>query len=612
MANNTPRRNNNDIEDLENAFKKLANKRQPHKYAKSRDDKVITVLIICISAFLILAIIGGILLFNLSSKGSIISGDVTVLSVNLNGMSTSDASAAIQNAFTQNYGDAAITVDIEDVSVELTASVLSAGLDTDTIIADILSGSFKEANLIDYLLVDSTAILNKVTATIPPIDTPLIPHSYTIEGKAPTAFDKIDEAASQQINITKGTPGKTLGEDSLMQAVKEALWAKKSRISHTCPLSNPEPLDFEAIIKESCTSPVDADYNTETYVISGGTFGYLFDIEEATEAMEAAAAGESFKLLFKWVEPEHTLEELNDSLFKDVLSTYTTKAGWNADRNVNLRLACEAIDGIIMNPGDSFSYNQTLGQRTPEKGYRPGASYVGGETVLDYGGGICQVSSTLYYCTVVADLEILERDCHGYASSYIPLSMDATVFWGGIDYRFRNNSIYPIRIDAHAEGGNVTVSIMGTDYKDYYVKFEYEHLDTYPYEVIYKEMPADNEKGYKDGDIITDEYTGYKSKGYRAKYDKETGELIERILESTDIYSNRDRVICKIVEDATEPTEPIPTDPSETTEPVTPPEPSETEGTTNPPEPTETEGTTNPPEPAETTPSEPPSSETVE
>ena len=98
------------------------------------------------------------------------------------------------------------------------------------------------------------------------------------------------------------------------------------------------------------------------------------------------------------------------------------------------------------------------------------------------------------------------------------------MFWGGIDYKFRNNTEYPIRIDAYSDNGTVTISLYGTDTKDYYVEFESVHLATYPYDVVYEEMPADNEKGYKDGHVLTSPYTGYKSEGWAIKYSKETGE----------------------------------------------------------------------------------------
>ena len=200
-----------------------------------------------------------------------------------------------------------------------------------------------------------------------------------------------------------------------------------------------------------------------------------------------------------------------------------------------------------MQPGDVFSYNDTLGQRTEEKGYRPGDAYVSGETVKTIGGGICQVSSTLYYCTMVADLEIVERDYHMFAPTYVPLGMDATINWGTIDFKFRNSTKYPLRIEASLEPDQVTVRLLGIDDKDYYVKLEYEILETIDFATVYKEMEFGNEGHYVDGDVIITPYTGYEVQTYRCKYDRDTDALISREEEAYSRYDPRDEVICKII-----------------------------------------------------------------
>ena len=218
-------------------------------------------------------------------------------------------------------------------------------------------------------------------------------------------------------------------------------------------------------------------------------------------------------------------------------------------------------------PGDIFSYNPALGERTPEAGWKQADGYVGSETRKEYGGGICQASSCLYLSAMKADLEIVERVNHGFISSYMPYGMDATVSWGGPEFRFKNNTEYPIRIEAWATGGAVTVKLVGTDTKDYYVKMTYEVLSTDPYETVYQEMEADNEKGYKDGDVITSGYTGYKIRTYRCKYSKATDELISSEVEATSKYDRRDKVVCKIKKDeeTTEPSTQSPTEvPTET------------------------------------------------
>ena len=243
-------------------------------------------------------------------------------------------------------------------------------------------------------------------------------------------------------------------------------------------------------------------------------------------------------------------------------------------------------------PGETFDYNQVLGKRTVEAGYKAAGAYANGETVSEIGGGICQVSSTLYYCTLVADLEIVTREAHSYVSNYMPYGMDATVSWNGPDFRFRNNTDYPIRIEAEVSDGYVKVRLVGTDTKDYYVEMEYELVGWDAYETVFEEYPPDNEKGYKDGDVITTPYTGCTVRTYRCRYDKETKELISRDLEARSQYKRRDEVIAKIVETPTEDDKPTEDNkPTEDTQPpqetTTPP----TEESTTPP----TEESTSPP-----------------
>ena len=135
-------------------------------------------------------------------------------------------------------------------------------------------------------------------------------------------------------------------------------------------------------------------------------------------------------------------------------------------RKNNVKLSGAAVNGTVLNDGDIFDYNQVVGRRTTENGYGPAPSYINGETVDSIGGGICQTSSTLYLASLLANLEIVERYAHRYTPSYITMGMDATVSWGGPEFRFRNNTGYPIRIDVSYENSEITVSIYGTKTDD--------------------------------------------------------------------------------------------------------------------------------------------------
>ena len=135
---------------------------------------------------------------------------------------------------------------------------------------------------------------------------------------------------------------------------------------------------------------------------------------------------------------------LGEEAFPDRLATYsTTYNASNYNRSTNLRLSASKINGVILMPGEEFSYNKTLGQRTAAAGYKPAGAYVGGKVVNEYGGGICQTSSTLYNTVLLANLEVTSRTNHCYVSSYVPISRDATVSWGTLDFKFKNNRKNP-------------------------------------------------------------------------------------------------------------------------------------------------------------------------
>lgn len=170
-----------------------------------------------------------------------------------------------------------------------------------------------------------------------------------------------------------------------------------------------------------------------------------------------------FELSVAVIPAEITAEKLQSSMFNDVLGEYTTYYGSNnIGRAKNISLAAGKINGVVIAPGQDFSFNRVVGERTYKNGYMDANVYVGGRIEQGVGGGICQVSSTLYSAQLYADLETVTRHNHMFTVSYLPLGQDATVSWNSIDYVFRNNTDYPIKITAAAGGGALTVRILGT------------------------------------------------------------------------------------------------------------------------------------------------------
>lgn len=208
-----------------------------------------------------------------------------------------------------------------------------------------------------------------------------------------------------------------------------------------------------------------------------------------------------------------------------------------------------------------------------------------GRTENQLGGGVCQVASAIYWCTLKADLEVLERYEHQFVPDYVPWGMDATIYWGSLDYRFRNNTAYPMRIDASVSNGYVHITFVGTDTKDYTVKLDYKTTAYYEHETVDVEISPDMKnyekyKDYKDGDVIQWGYSGAKVTTYRYKYDKD-GNLLKTEIVNYSNYDTRNKEIARLKkeEETTETPTEEPTEPTEPTEapsePTTPPEPTE-------------------------------------
>ena len=223
-------------------------------------------------------------------------------------------------------------------------------------------------------------------------------------------------------------------------------------------------------------------YNKETgkFTFTEGTNGAVIDQDKLAESIVAAIAAKDYKAQIeaqvKEVEPGLTAAQLEAKY--TTIATYTTTATNNKARNQNLKLSTQALNGTIVNPGQEFSFNETTGPRSTEKGYQPATAYLNGEIVQEPGGGVCQVSSTLYNAVVFAGLKSTERHAHSYEPSYVTPGEDAAVSYGGPDFKFVNNSDYPIAIKASFSDQKVTCSIYGIPVLDEGVKVRMESEKT--------------------------------------------------------------------------------------------------------------------------------------
>jgi len=180
-------------------------------------------------------------------------------------------------------------------------------------------------------------------------------------------------------------------------------------------------------------------------------------------AQHLANGEKTFELPITTTMPKITTDQFQAKMFADVLGEKTTT--YNSaltERTQNVMLASQGVNGVIIAPGRDFSFNQVVGERTYERGFKDATVFVNGKTEQGAGGGICQVSSTLYTAQLYADLQTIKRANHQFTVAYMPSGQDATVAYGVQDYVFRNNTAYPIKIISIMGGGKLTVKILGT------------------------------------------------------------------------------------------------------------------------------------------------------
>ena len=346
-----------------------------------------------------------------------------------------------------------------------------------------------------------------------------------------------------KLSIVRGITGVQVDREQAMQALLEVMQRPGDREIEVCVIkTEPAPLDLQQVHTQIYTQAADAyverDEAGQVQVIPH-VVGIDFDAAQAQQQFDAAAEGTVVTISLTLTVPETTQSRLQGLLFADVLGECTTNIGGTEFRLNNVIVAAKAMDGKILMPGDVFSYNETLGPRTVANGYQPAPAYIGGKTVDEVGGGICQNSSTLYLAVLRANLEIVERTNHMYTVGYVPDGLDATVAYNALDYKFRNNTEHPIRMEVKVNGRKLTIKLHGTDTKHLTVKMETETLSTTPYKVTYK---PDSTVGVGKTVVDTTAYTGRKVRVFRCVYDAQ-GKLVSRTQESMNNYRHRDKVI---------------------------------------------------------------------
>lgn len=459
----------------------------------------------------------------------VIADGVYVDNINLGGMSKEEAAKVISehNFFDVENISVALGSDTYDIPISAVALTVNAD-ETANKAFEIGKSGNKFSDAKDVLIMRFS---NKKADIVPSFDEAAMDAQLYEFGK-----QVYGELAEHSIEIKDDevivTPGKTGASQDHTQAKKEILNAvsngKFSNISVSLAKQAPQDVDVESLYNEVFTEPRDAEFKTsaKSASVEEHIVGVELDREDAKSKVSSIKeGGEPVSINIIKTMPSVTSDMLEDKLFNTTLASFSTKySASNKNRSENVALAAEKMNGTVLAPGEVFSYNDVVGERTAKNGFKNAPVYENGKSVDGIGGGVCQVSTTLYSAVLYADLKIVSRQNHSLPVSYVPLGQDATVVDGSIDFKFSNNTNYPIKIVSSAGGGTISVSIVGTERDtERTVKLEHKTLSkTEPTvkEIKTADLPAGKTRTVSKGK------TGYVVESTKIVY--ENGEEVSR------------------------------------------------------------------------------------
>ena len=349
-----------------------------------------------------------------------------------------------------------------------------------------------------------------------------------------------------ELIITPGKAGIALNEEEFRNGILNRFAGNilnKDESIMKIPVVNKEPddIDIEKIYEEIHTEPQDAYIKKDPFEIVVDKDGVDFDISmEEAKKIVSEKGKEEYIIPLKITKAKKTVKDLGSKAFPDRLSRYSTRYdASNRDRSTNLELSAKKINGTVLLPGEEFSYNKVVGKRTIENGYKNAAVFSNGRVEDGLGGGICQISTTLYNAVLLANLEITERRNHSFVTSYEDPGRDATVVYGVQDFKFKNSRKYPVKIEASVKNGVATMTVMGIkEDVEYDVKIRAYKTATIPYKTE-KRKNANLAEGKEK--VIQSGTNGCKAVCYRDLY--LDGKKVKTELLSRDTYSTMKRIV---------------------------------------------------------------------
>ena len=536
--------NEEDTEKFQENITQEKKKEAEKQEAKSKDKKKSRLPIILGSILIIFILIFSVFFSLISINNENILDNVSIMGIDVSNMSKEKAEEAVSEVITSKLQEELI-LKKDDYETSLNANQINTQFDIKTAVNEAYNIG-RDGNIItnNYGILGTWLFGRKIECNFNFDEESLNKKIDDISSKLPGAVVQNSYyIEDEELIIVKGTPGISIKKDEL----KENILSKIKDVNKkydivTIPTEEVEPdvINLEKIRNEIYKEPQDAYVSKNPTTVHTHVNGVDFAIsmEEAQKILEEDK--EEYIIPLKITVPDKTLEDLGEEAFPDKLGTYTTRYDpTNLNRSNNISISAKKIDGTIIMPGETFSYNQVVGERTIAEGYKEAGAYAGGRVVQDVGGGICQTSSTLYNAALYANLEIVDRSNHQFLTSYVSAGRDATVAWGAIDFQFKNNRTYPIKIEAVAENGVCTMSIFGIkEETEYEVVIQSVVLSYIPYTTKYE-----NDNTLEEGKEVVEQsgYTGCTSEAYKIL--KLNGEVVSKTLLSKDTYDPMTRII---------------------------------------------------------------------
>ena len=348
--------------------------------------------------------------------------------------------------------------------------------------------------------------------------------------------------------ITKGKSGKDIVVEDFKADILAAL---KDEVTTEYDLEladrKPNLLDVDVVYAKICREAKDAyvDETVKPIVYHKHEMGISFDKEELRKVLnktENQEEGKIIKFKLTSTEPKVKIQDITKDIYKDKLGSYTSSfVNSDSNRASNVVLGAKMLNGTIVMPGETFSFNAVMGDcGLSSRGFKPAAVFKAGKVVQEVGGGICQISSTLYVSVLYANLDIVSRSNHALPVGYVPVSLDATIYYPYLDFKFKNTRDYPIKIVATTTSSRkLTIAIYGTkEDKEYDVE-----LTSWVTETIASKVEKQNDSSLAKGKtkVIQAGSAGYKSVAYKTV--KYNGKVVSKELLSQDSYGSTPKII---------------------------------------------------------------------